>query len=100
MQKQAIHYKHSMNSYVINFSPSSLILLFQHNTFTRKLIQILDIDDDTLLNVPALSTVSPADRQNVLQQRQRTTEILLQKIEVIRRRVFPFERNFRFVDAS
>jgi hypothetical protein len=41
-------------------------------------MQLLDIDDDSLLNVTPLST----DRHLALQQRQRTTEILIQKIQV------------------
>jgi hypothetical protein len=57
-------------------------LIFQHNTFTRKLIQLLEIDDDSLLNLTPLATAPSADRYVALQQRQRTTEILIQKIQV------------------
>lgn len=35
----------------------------------------------------ALSTAAPGDRQVALQQRQRTTEILTQKIEMLRERL-------------
>jgi hypothetical protein len=59
-----------------------IILVVQYTTFTRKLVQLLDIDDDSLLNVSPLATIPSADRYVALQQRQRTIEILLQKIEV------------------
>ncbi|CAF3907790.1 unnamed protein product, partial [Rotaria sordida] len=58
-----------------------------HNTFTRKLIQLLDIDDDTLLNVSPLATMPSTDRYVALQQRQRVIEMLLQKIEMLRERL-------------
>ncbi|CAF4915082.1 unnamed protein product [Rotaria sp. Silwood1] len=58
-----------------------------HNKFTRKLIQLLDIDDDTLLNVSPLAAMPATDRYVALQQRQRTIEILLQKIEMLRERL-------------
>ena len=64
----------------LSFSPWHLVL--QHTTFTRKLVQLLEIDDDSLLNVTPLASTLSADRYVALQQRQRTIEILLQKIGV------------------
>ncbi|CAF4384207.1 unnamed protein product, partial [Rotaria sp. Silwood2] len=58
-----------------------------HNTFTRKLIQLLDINDDTVLNVSPLATMPATDRYVALQQRQRVIEMLLQKIEMLRERL-------------
>ncbi|CAF2782535.1 unnamed protein product [Rotaria sp. Silwood2] len=61
--------------------------LDNHNTFTRKLIQLLDINDDTVLNVSPLATMPATDRYVALQQRQRVIEMLLQKIEMLRERL-------------
>ncbi|CAF2377764.1 unnamed protein product [Rotaria sp. Silwood2] len=61
--------------------------LCPHNTFTRKLIQLLDINDDTVLNVSPLATMPTTDRYVALQQRQRVIEMLLQKIEMLRERL-------------
>ncbi|CAF4241830.1 unnamed protein product, partial [Rotaria magnacalcarata] len=58
-----------------------------HNTFTRKLVQLLDIDDDTLLNVSPLATMSPTDRYVAIQQRRHIIEALLQKVEMLRERL-------------
>ncbi|UJR35066.1 hypothetical protein I4U23_027842 [Adineta vaga] len=58
-----------------------------HNGFARRLIQILDIDDDSLSNVAPIATLTTADRYVALQQRQRITEILIQKIEMLRERL-------------
>ncbi|CAF4664567.1 unnamed protein product, partial [Rotaria sp. Silwood2] len=58
-----------------------------HNTFTRKLMNLLDIDDDSLLNVTSLAILPSTDRYVALQQRQRTNEILIQKIEMLRERL-------------
>ncbi|CAF3381915.1 unnamed protein product [Rotaria sp. Silwood1] len=57
------------------------------STFTRKLMNLLDIDDDSLLNVTPLATLRTTDRYVALQQRQRTNEILIQKIEMLRERL-------------
>ncbi|CAF0920949.1 unnamed protein product [Rotaria sordida] len=57
------------------------------NTFTRQLMNLLDIDDDNLLNVTPLTTLPSTDRYVALQQRQRTNEILIQKIEMLRERL-------------
>ncbi|CAF2522422.1 unnamed protein product [Rotaria sp. Silwood2] len=62
-------------------------IIFDHNTFTRKLIQLLDINDDTVLNVSPLATMPTTDRYVALQQRQRVIEMLLQKIEMLRERL-------------
>ncbi|CAF4193645.1 unnamed protein product, partial [Rotaria socialis] len=58
-----------------------------HNAFTRKLMNLLDIDDDGLANVAPLATLPATDRYVALQQRQRTNEILMQKVEMIRERL-------------
>ncbi|CAM4785573.1 unnamed protein product [Rotaria magnacalcarata] len=58
-----------------------------HNAFTRKLMNLLDIDDDSLANVTPLATLPATDRYVALQQRQRTNEILMQKVEMIRERL-------------
>ncbi|CAF2530410.1 unnamed protein product [Rotaria sp. Silwood2] len=58
-----------------------------HNTLTRKLMNLLDIDDDSLLNVTSLAILPSTDRYVALQQRQRTNEILIQKIEMLRERL-------------
>ncbi len=55
---------------------------FQYNSFTRKLIQLLDIDDDTLLNISPLINTPSTDRYVAIQQRQHIVDILLQKMEV------------------
>ncbi|CAF4419178.1 unnamed protein product, partial [Adineta steineri] len=52
-----------------------------YNIFTRKLVRLLDIDDDTLLNTSPLSTVPANERYLAVQQRQRIIDILLQKLE-------------------
>ncbi len=46
------------------------------------MIELLDIDDDTLLNITPLANIPSTDRYVAIQQRQRTVEIVLQKIEV------------------
>ncbi|CAF0940971.1 unnamed protein product [Adineta ricciae] len=58
-----------------------------HNGFTRRLAQILEIDDESLSNVAPIASLSTTDRYVALQQRQRTTEILIQKIEMLRERL-------------
>lgn len=58
-----------------------------HNNFTRKLIEILDIDDDSLINQTPLANLPPNDRFAAFQQRQKTTEILIQKIQMLRERL-------------
>ncbi|CAF1184945.1 unnamed protein product [Adineta steineri] len=58
-----------------------------YNTFTRKLVRLLDIDDDTLLNTSPLSTVPANERYLAIQQRQRIIDILLQKLEVLHDRL-------------
>ncbi|CAF5095344.1 unnamed protein product, partial [Rotaria magnacalcarata] len=58
-----------------------------HNAFTRKLMNLLDIDDDSLANVTPLATLPATDRYVALQQRQRMNEILMQKVEMIRERL-------------
>ncbi|CAF0844729.1 unnamed protein product [Adineta steineri] len=58
-----------------------------HNSFARRLIQLLDIDDDSLSNIAPLASLPTTDRYVALQQRQRTTEILVQKIEMLRERL-------------
>ena len=45
-------------------------------------MQLLDIDDESLLHVTSIATLSLTERYVALQQRQRTTEILTQKVEV------------------
>ncbi|CAF5048724.1 unnamed protein product, partial [Rotaria sp. Silwood1] len=50
-------------------------------------MNLLDIDDDSLLNVTPLATLRTTDRYVALQQRQRTNEILIQKIEMLRERL-------------
>ena len=75
-----------LNNFLLTFSH------VQHNTFTRKLIQLLDIDDDSLINVTSLANVPSSDRSVALQQRQRTTEILIQKIQVTTNSLFLTKR--------
>ncbi|CAF3734268.1 unnamed protein product [Adineta steineri] len=58
-----------------------------YNIFTRKLVRLLDIDDDTLLNTSPLSTVPANERYLAVQQRQRIIDILLQKLEVLHDRL-------------
>ena len=60
-----------------------VFIFFKHNSFTQKLLQLFDIDDDSLLHVTPLATLPSDDHHRALQQRKRTTEIITQKIEVI-----------------
>jgi len=57
------------------------------NAFIRKLVHQLEIDDDSLVNVQTLANIPSQDRYIALQQRQRATEILAQKIEMLRERL-------------
>ncbi len=55
------------------------------------MIKLLEIDDDSLLNLTPLGSVPGTERHNAIQQRQRVTEILIQKIEVNSRCFLLFE---------
>ncbi|CAF0944733.1 unnamed protein product [Adineta ricciae] len=58
-----------------------------YHTFARKVVRLLNIEDDTVLHTSPLTVAASNERYAALQQRQRMIDILLQRIEILHDRL-------------